>query len=66
MLNGTGMLFTQGDSKGFADAIDFLVDNESIREKLGSSAKEFATKSYTWDSHTNQVIRVLETVLKNG
>ena len=66
VLNGTGLLITQCDSQGFANALDYLVDNGGLRERLGRSGKEVASRSYTWENHSDKIIPILESLVKNG
>ncbi|MGW8289398.1 MAG: glycosyltransferase family 4 protein, partial [Candidatus Bathyarchaeia archaeon] len=44
----TGLL-VEPDSHELADALLALLSNQSLREKLGRSGREFVTKTYSWD-----------------
>lgn len=44
----TGLL-VEPDSRELADALLTLLPNQSLREKLGRSGREFVTKTYSWD-----------------
>jgi len=39
----TGLLVNPGDRQGLADQLELLVNNESLRLKLGKNAREFVT-----------------------
>jgi glycosyltransferase involved in cell wall biosynthesis len=44
----TGLL-VEPNSRELADVILALLSNQSLREKLGRSGREFVTKTYSWD-----------------
>jgi glycosyltransferase involved in cell wall biosynthesis len=44
----TGLL-VKPDSYELANAISCLLSNESLREKMGRSGREFVSKTFSWD-----------------
>ncbi len=44
----TGLL-VEPDSRKLADALLTLLSNQSLREKMGRSGREFVSKTYSWD-----------------
>ena len=49
--------------KAIADKIIFLLQNESIAQKMGAAGKEKVDKRYTWDQIAQRVVSVYEQAL---
>jgi glycosyltransferase involved in cell wall biosynthesis len=45
---GFGISFKSGDSKDLAEKMKFLLEDESLRKKMGEKGRKFA-KNLTWD-----------------
>ena len=50
----TGCLYPAGDSQALADTINRLLQDESLRDKLGESAKSWIYKNRTWSNVITQ------------
>lgn len=58
----TGMLVEPGDLKGFADAIEKLLDDEALRKRMTRRAKDALSK-YSWDAAARATVELYERVL---
>ena len=59
-----GILFSPGSPKEMADAIIKLLNDESLRIKLGSNARETILEKYTWDRISDNFIDIYKSILK--
>jgi glycosyltransferase involved in cell wall biosynthesis len=55
--NETGIL-VEPDVCKLANAILYLLSNESLREKMGRSAREFVSKTFSWDICAKKMFKV--------
>ena len=44
LINGNGIIIPTGDAKGIADAISKLIEERSLRGKMGTKSRELATE----------------------
>jgi glycosyltransferase involved in cell wall biosynthesis len=56
---GNGLLYPYGDPSGLAERIDRLYWDRELRERLGSSAREWARATFSVARHTKDVMGVL-------
>jgi glycogen(starch) synthase len=45
---GFGLSFRMGDAKDLAEKMNFLLNNNSLRQEMGKKAREYA-RNFTWD-----------------
>ena len=50
----TGCLYPAGDAQALADTINRLLQDESLRDKLGESAKYWIYRNRTWSNVITQ------------
>jgi glycosyltransferase involved in cell wall biosynthesis len=60
-----GLLVSPGEAKEMAEAIDKLLKDEPLRERLVQSARETA-KSFSLDAHVNKMVEVFEDTVGNS
>jgi glycosyltransferase involved in cell wall biosynthesis len=62
--NGTNGLLTQpGDVDELVRAIDEILDDQELRERLGRNAREKATAQHSWDRYIQRLTSIYEDVL---
>ncbi len=59
----TGLLVADGDVGGFAAALDRLLTDRALAERLGAAAREYARRELGWDRCARQLEGVYERVL---
>lgn len=59
--NGSALLVPPGDIKGFARAISRLLDDTTLRVKLGKTGFERVTNELTWDKASINLIEAYKT-----
>ena len=52
----TGLLVKPGDQQGLVEKINFLLENKSLQDTLGKSAKTYVMDNYSWDQIMGQWI----------
>ena len=55
----TGYLVEPGNIKMLSEAINYLIHDEGLREKLSSSTRKMVIKMYTWDRHVETILNKL-------
>jgi glycosyltransferase involved in cell wall biosynthesis len=58
MDNETGFLIDRGDILKMRERIQFLLDNDEIRQKMGRRAREIAMKEFTPEVHIGRLLKV--------
>jgi glycosyltransferase involved in cell wall biosynthesis len=53
------------DIHGFVDAIIALINDRSLREKLGASARKYMQESYMWSNRAETIHTVYEDILNH-
>ena len=61
--NGGGIVVPQKDSTALAGAINQLLGNESLRQKLGAQARAISEKYYSFDLYLSRHLNLYESVL---
>jgi len=57
--NKNGYLINPGEPEELADSINFLLNEHEFRKTLGINARKTAERNYSWDNHTDKIIRKL-------
>lgn len=60
-----GLFFKQNDEKSLAEAVLYLLENESERRKMGKNARKVVISNYTWDRIAKKTEEVYEFVSQN-
>ena len=63
-LGGGGLLVPPGDMKGLADAIERLLDDPSLRNKLGQIGYQRVTKELKWESASLKLLDAYECLFR--
>ena len=58
VLNQETGLLTKPDSNKLADAILKLLENKSLREKMGNKARKFVVNNFSWDICAKKMLKV--------
>lgn len=56
----TGYLVPPRDYRALADAIDFLVENPEVRERLGKAARKRIIEIFSWENATRELVKCYE------
>ena len=59
-------LWLREDPRAFADAVVTLLRDRAARERLGAAARCFVERSWTWEAHFEQQLRVFTEVAERG
>lgn len=62
----TGLLVKPGSSKELAEALTLLLQDKTLREKMGLKAREVVEKYYTWDPIVSKILKVYGAYMKTG
>jgi phosphatidylinositol alpha-mannosyltransferase len=62
MTAETGLLVPPGDPAALAEGIVGLLEDESLRQRLGAAARTVAVERYAWDSIAERLAEVYEVV----
>ena len=57
------LMVEYGDTRGLAEAIHALVDNENLRERLGAASKRLAETTYSWEEIAGETRRAYDKLL---
>jgi glycosyltransferase involved in cell wall biosynthesis len=58
----TGLLCTPGDAAAFATAFETLARDETLRARLGRTAREEVLRNHTWASVAGRILEIAERV----
>lgn len=58
----TALLAPPGDYRGFAEVLRRLVDDESLRRRLGTAARELAVREHSWTRNAERIISAYESL----
>ena len=58
-----GLLVEAANSKELKEKINYLLENESVRKKLGQAARKKVVKNFTWDIVAKETRKVYQSVL---
>jgi glycosyltransferase involved in cell wall biosynthesis len=64
--NKTGLLIPSEDSNKLTEAIIKLIENPSLRKKLGENAKERVKNKFSVEIHTRQIQNLYSSLLKTS
>jgi glycosyltransferase involved in cell wall biosynthesis len=59
----TAYVVEQRDPYGLAEAIDFLIENPEVREKMGKAARQRILEVFTWENAAKEMVQVYEGVI---
>ncbi len=59
----TGYLVPPRDSEALASAIDYMIENPGLREKIGKAARKRILDVFTWGNATKEMVKVYEEVI---
>ena len=59
----TGLVVPNGDVNAFAAAIVRLAADPGLREKLGTAAREYVERNYSWDQAAERLERIYQRVV---
>jgi glycosyltransferase involved in cell wall biosynthesis len=59
----TGILVKLGSTSGLADALQKLLGDRVLREKMGINGRRFVTENFTWDICAQKMLNVYREVL---
>jgi glycosyltransferase involved in cell wall biosynthesis len=59
----TGLVVPNGDVNAFAAAIVRLADDQQLRDRLGSAAREYVERNYSWDQAAERLERIYQRVV---
>lgn len=59
----TGILVKPGDERAIADAINMLLDDASLRRRLGANARKAAEEKYSWNVVFETTLKIFEEVM---
>jgi len=60
----TGMLIPPGDAEAMATAIEMLVMDSNLRDKIGAEARRRVSPAITWEHITNETLVVYEMAIQ--
>jgi glycosyltransferase involved in cell wall biosynthesis len=60
-----GILIPPKSPEKMADAISLLLDNESLRKKVGSNARKTIEEHYSWEVITNKFLKCYQSLFRN-
>lgn len=59
----TGYVVKARDPFGLAKAIDYLMDNPEVREKMGKAARKRVRQVFTWENAAREMVKVYQEVI---
>jgi glycosyltransferase involved in cell wall biosynthesis len=62
----TGLLVPPGDAKALRAALERLLGDPALRERLGSAARDVARERFSWDASTEATLLVYRAALREG
>jgi glycosyltransferase involved in cell wall biosynthesis len=57
-----GFLVEPGDIKELADKIQYLLENEEERKKMGKNSKKLAEEEFSWEKTAKRYLEIYEKV----
>jgi glycosyltransferase involved in cell wall biosynthesis len=58
-----GFLFPKKNSYTLSKKIEFMIENEEKREKMGKNARETIVDNYTWDKTANGIKNIINELM---
>jgi glycosyltransferase involved in cell wall biosynthesis len=62
----TGLLVPPRDPASLAEAIGRLVEDASLRRRLGDAGRQFVSRHYDWHGNAGQMASIYERLLRDG
>jgi glycosyltransferase involved in cell wall biosynthesis len=62
----TGLLVPERDARALASAIETLLEDEHLRERIGQAARREACERYTWDRFAQRLEAVFDLAVERG
>jgi phosphatidylinositol alpha-1,6-mannosyltransferase len=59
----TGLLIERGDTNALADALQKLLSDKALRDKMGIAGRRFVTENYSWDLCAQRMLALYREVL---
>ncbi len=56
----TGILVPPRDPYALAQAIDYLIENPLVRQRIGKAARERVLKTFTWEQAAKEMVKVYQ------
>ncbi len=63
--NWNGFLFIAGDEQDFLKKVEILINNSTLREKMGTNAREYVIK-YNWDNAVQNLLNIWQEQITNN
>ncbi len=63
--NETGLLVERGNTDELANALQRLLSDEALREKMGANGRKFVSENFTWDICAQKMLKVYRETLGN-
>lgn len=55
-----GILFKRGDKDGLNDALDTLIADKNMRDRIGRLARDIVLKNHTWTKNAEKVLEIVK------
>jgi len=65
IVRDAGLLASPGNLSDFINKLDYLIEDENLREELGKKGRRIAVKEYDWKIRARQTINVYKMVLED-
>lgn len=62
--NKTGILIEADNPKVLAEAIEYLLDNEELRKRMGREGRKRVESLFMWDIHAKKLISIYKQILE--
>lgn len=59
----SGYLLELGDTEGLAEKLLKLLDDEALRQNMGTAGRTFITENYTWDLCAKRMLKIYQEAL---
>ncbi|MCW4030667.1 MAG: glycosyltransferase family 4 protein [Candidatus Bathyarchaeota archaeon] len=59
----TGLLIERGDTNALADALQKILSDKTLRDKMGIAGRRFVTENYSWDLCAKRMLALYREVL---
>lgn len=65
IIGNNNLLARKGDMDDFIDKLDYLINNKSLRIRIGKQNRLIAIKEYKWNGRVKQTLKIINDVLYN-
>ena len=59
--NKTGFLINEGDSNGWIEKLEILINSETLRNKFGTAGRNRVIEIFNWDKLAKEFIEIVKT-----